>query len=391
MSKWEKVRLSDVFDLQMGKTPSRSNNEYWQDGSNKWISIADIGLANKFIINTREKITDIAVEETGIKPVPINTVIMSFKLSIGKICIVPEKMYTNEAIMAFINKGKYEIDINFLYYLFSYMDWEKGTNKAVMGATLNKTTLSNFEMYLPPIEIQKQIARNLDTASELLAMRKRQFAELDNLIKSVFYDMFGDPVINEKGWRINTLRDICNKITDGTHNSPNNYDIGKYKYITAKNIKKDGFDLSSLTYVSEEDHKAIYNRCNPQYGDILYIKDGVTTGIAQINTLDEEFSMLSSVALLKQNRDVANAFYLREVLNNETMYTNIRRNMGGAAITRLTISKIEMIEIPIPPLSLQNQFSEIATKIEEQKSLVKMAIDETQYLFDSLMNEYFEC
>jgi type I restriction enzyme S subunit len=280
----------------------------------------------------------------------------------------------------------------FIYFSMS-TSYLLQVEKHIVGSTRVRISRKNLETIvvpLPPIKTQKQIVSILVTAAELLSMRKRQLAEFDNLIKSIFCEMFGSPVANEKGWEIKNLIEVCNKITDGTHHSPVNSNNGDYKYITAKNIKKDGFDLNNLTYINAFAHKEIYGRCNPELGDILYIKDGVTTGIAQINTLDEEFSMLSSVALLKQNRSMINAYYLREVLNNDAMYENIRKNMGGAAITRLTIKKIEMIQIPLPPLFHQNQFADIVAKIEEQKALVKKTIGESQYLFDSLMSKYFD-
>lgn len=100
-----KVKLSQAFDLQMGKTPSRNNTSYW-NGNKKWISIADIGNAGKYISETKECISDVAISESGIKIVPKGTVVMSFKLSIGKTAITAEDMYTNEAIMAFIDNGR---------------------------------------------------------------------------------------------------------------------------------------------------------------------------------------------------------------------------------------------------------------------------------------------
>ena len=87
MGRWEMVKLGEAFDLQMGKTPSRNNITYWNDGAHKWVSIADIGKAEKHIYKTKETISDLAVVESGIKIVPKNTVIMSFKLSLGKTCI----------------------------------------------------------------------------------------------------------------------------------------------------------------------------------------------------------------------------------------------------------------------------------------------------------------
>lgn len=102
------------------------------------------------------------------------------------------------------------------------------------------------------------------------------------------------------------LVSICLKVTDGTHHSPDNFPTGEYKYITAKNIKSNGIVLDDITYVTAEVHKEIFARCNPEFGDILYIKDGATSGIATVNTLHEEFSMLSSVALLKPSIGIDN-------------------------------------------------------------------------------------
>lgn len=109
-----------------------------------------------------------------------------------------------------------------------------------------------------------------------------------------------------EGWEWVRLVSICLKVTDGTHHSPDNFPTGEYKYITAKNIKLNGIVLDDITYVTAEVHKEIFARCNPEFGDILYIKDGATSGIATVNTLHEEFSMLSSVALLKPSIGIDN-------------------------------------------------------------------------------------
>ena len=134
-------KLSDLFDLQMGKTPDRHIPEYWADGTEQWISIADLSKCDKYIEETAEAISEQAVNDSGIKIIPASTVIMSFKLSIGKVAITPKPMYSNEAIMAFIDKGVIPIEPTYLYFLLKAKDWDEGTNKAVMGKTLNKATL----------------------------------------------------------------------------------------------------------------------------------------------------------------------------------------------------------------------------------------------------------
>ena len=197
-----KVRLGEVFNLQMGKTPSRANAEYWADGENSWVSIADLSGYSKYVGDTKERITDLAAQESGIKLVPADTVIMSFKLSLGKTAITKDPVYTNEAIMAFLPTGKYDVCTDYFFHLFSGRDWSKGTNRAVMGATLNKETLSNLEIDVPSLEKQRRIAAVLDKVSDLIAKRRAQLDKLDELVKARFVEMFGDPERNPKHWPV---------------------------------------------------------------------------------------------------------------------------------------------------------------------------------------------
>lgn len=216
---------------------------------------------------------------------------------------------------------------------------------------------------------QAEIVDYLNRAHSLVELRQNQLEKMDVLVKSRFVEMFGGPVSNPLSWEKRNLKEVCVKLTDGTHFSPESFDIGKYKYITAKNIKLSGFDFSNITYVPEEVHKPIYERCNPEFEDVLYIKDGATTGIAMVNTLEEEFTLLSSVALLKQDRNIMNGYFLTALLNNEEMYLDIRNNMGGAAITRLTIAKLNLIKVIVPPIELQEQFAAFVEQVDKSKLL----------------------
>ena len=166
-----KIKLRQAFDLQMGKTPARNRLDYWS-GDRKWISIADVGNAGKLITKTKESITEAGIEGSGIKVVPQGTVIMRFKLSIGKTAITSEGMYTNEAIMAFIDNGKFAVDADYLYHLCCGTNWTAGTNKAVMGLTINKATFLEKEIPLPDINEQREIATKLDSRDQQ-SKRKR--------------------------------------------------------------------------------------------------------------------------------------------------------------------------------------------------------------------------
>ena len=169
-------------------------------------------------------------------------------------------------------------------------------------------------------------------------------------------------------WVWVNITEVTSKITDGTHNSPVNLPIGDYKYVTAKNIKTSGVVLDNITYVSKEVHDEIYARCNPEKGDILYIKDGATTGIVAINTLEEPFSLLSSVALIKPIKEISNKF-LCYFLQSPLCYASVRDSMKGVGITRITLKQIEKWDVPLPPLSEQHR---IVAEIERWFSLINI-------------------
>ncbi|WP_368924130.1 restriction endonuclease subunit S [Comamonas aquatica] len=162
------------------------------------------------------------------------------------------------------------------------------------------------------------------------------------------------------GWEWVRLGSVAKKITDGTHHSPASFSSGDFKYLSAKNIKTWGIDLSDVTYVPTAVHDEIYARCDPEVGDILFIKDGATTGILTINTLAEPFSLLSSVGVIKPSCGLTSE-WLARVMRSPYFYSAMRAEMTGVAITRVTLSKLHVALLPLPPLAEQ---SRIVTRVE---------------------------
>ena len=155
---WNESIVKDEFKLTMGKTPARNNPNYWHFGSNKWVSISDMAKYGRYTGDTQEKITDIAISESGIKVVPKGTIIMSFKLSIGRTALTSEDIYTNEAIMAFRDVDESKFNLTFLQFLIANKNWLLNAKQAVKGQTLNKDSIGNSKIITPPIELQKQFA-----------------------------------------------------------------------------------------------------------------------------------------------------------------------------------------------------------------------------------------
>lgn len=362
-----KYKLGEICEIVSGSTPKTGIAEYW-DGNLKWITPAEIDDESYIITDSARKLTKLGVKKTGLSSFPSGTVILSSRAPIGKVAIAGCEMYCNQGFKNLICSDR--INNRYLYWFL------KGNtaylNSLGRGATfkeISKKIVSDIEINVPEISQQLAAVDALERVSEIIRLRKNQLQKLDELIKARFVELFGDPISNPMNWNKRTLKEVCTKLNDGTHFSPESFSMGDYKYITAKNIKASGFDFSNITYVPEAVHRPIFERCNPEQGDVLYIKDGATTGIAIVNTLKEEFTLLSSVALLKQNRNVINGYFLAALLNNADMYSDIRNNMGGAAITRLTIAKLNAVKVIVPPLDLQNRFAAFVEQVDKSKLL----------------------
>ena len=381
----EKVKLTDICDFQGGSQPPK---EEWsfdeQEGYIRMLQIRDFTQG--------ERVTPeyIKISNTTKMCEANDILIARYGASIGKILTGLAGAY-NVAIMRTIPDTSRIKKLYLYYYLKSpyFQNAILNVGSRAAQAGFNKEDLSKLDIECPELIKQDKIIAVLEKLECIIEKRKIELSNLDDLIKARFVEMFGSPVSNPMSWEKRTLKEVCIKLNDGSHFSPESFETGDYKYVTAKNIKFSGFDFSNITYVPEAVHRPIFDRCNPEFEDVLYIKDGATTGVAIVNTLDEEFTLLSSVALLKQDRSIMNGYFLATLLNNKDMYLNIRNNMGGAAITRLTIAKLNAIEIIVPPIELQNQFADFVRQVDKSKVAVQKALDETQTLFDSLMQEYF--
>ena len=182
---WNESIVKDEFTLTMGKTPARNNPAFWQSGTNKWISISDMARYGRYTEDTQESITDIAVAESGIKIVPKGTIIMSFKLSIGRTAVTSEDIYTNEAIMAFRDVDETKFNMTFLQFLIANKNWLLNAKQAVKGQTLNKESIGNARIIVPPIGLQEQFAAIYNQADKSEFELRKSIEAIDQVIKSL--------------------------------------------------------------------------------------------------------------------------------------------------------------------------------------------------------------
>ena len=367
-----RIKLKDVFELQIGKTPSRNKREYW-NGVYKWVSISDIGNSGKYLYSTRELITDKAIIDSGIKVIPKGTVIMSFKLSIGKTAITTEDMYTNEAIVAFIDKKKIPIDIDYLYYLCSGSNWMQGVNKAVMGLTLNKATLSEKEINIPNIKIQKKCAGNLDKIDRIIELKKQQLDQLDLLVRSLFVEMFGDLFTNPMNWNKQPLGAICNKVIRYPTFYGMEYLETGIKVIRIGNILSDGrMDLDDKKYVFIDD---IVNKDFPEtiieMNDIIMAVRGDGSAAKRIGIIREPQLVGANISpnliRIKVDCNKLNPIYMFYYLTGEVGQKYLDVYVNKTAKKNIAAKDIVKVSIYVPPLDLQNRFAEYVSSIDKSK------------------------
>lgn len=373
------ARLDEIFDLQMGKTPSRNNADYWTDGQYDWVSIADLGSYQKYVEDTKERISALAVQESGIKSVPANTVIMSFKLSLGKTAITQEPVYTNEAIMAFIPTEKYAVLPDYFYYLFSAKDWTKGTNRAVMGTTLNKATLGAVSITVPPIDEQRKIAAILDKVSDLIAKRRQQLDKLDEMVKARFVEMFGDPQNNEKNWKMRTFKEICT-VRQGLQipisKRLTHFEENCYEYITVAYLH----GAKDKEYIKNPKSTVICTK-----DDVLMTRTG-NTGMVITNVAGV---FHNNFFLIDFDRDKYIKEFLVEYLNLDLIQTELKKRAGTSTIPDLNHSEFYKIAIYEPPMDLQNQFAAFVNQTEKSKTTISRSLEKLETLKKALMQEYF--
>ena len=349
-------KLSDLFDLQMGKTPSRNNPNYWNSNDYLWVSISDMSGYDKYVSSTKEYISELAVKESGIKTIPANTVIMSFKLSIGKTAITTDSIFSNEAIMAFIDKKTTAIDPEYIFYLFSGKDWDEGSNKAVMGKTLNKVTLSNIEVDIPSLDIQKERVDKLNKISTLIADKKQQLNQLDELVKARFVEMFKEKY---------DLFKVDKKLKTTSGGTPKSsvseyYDGGDIPWLTSGEVNYGDITKPS-NYITEKGLNNSSAKWVPE-DSIVIAMYGATAG--KVGIVRYKTTTNQAVCSVLPN-DNFNQEFLRYAFQDISEELTSKAIGGGQSnISQTIIKNSYIVDAPIEE---QERFASFAKQVDKSK------------------------
>ncbi|WP_311523404.1 restriction endonuclease subunit S, partial [uncultured Streptococcus sp.] len=368
----KKVKLGEVCEIRIGKTPNRSQTLYW-GGDYPWLSISD--MKGKILCTTKEKITQEAVQKEKMQIVSKGTVVMSFKLSIGKVGILAENMYTNEAIANFVVKNNKMLFNEYLYYALQGMNFDSLTDRAVMGKTLNKAKLNNLSIVYNEPFMQQQIVLRLDGVNKLIESRKQQLSELSKLVKSRFNEIFGDPVLNEMGWEKHALKEFGIWKSGGTpKRNEEKYFRGRIPWITSGELEHKYID-DSFEKITEKAIESSSAKIIEKGSLLLGMYD--TAGLkSSINT--KVMSCNQAIAFAKLDDKITNTIYVYYVIQNlRSMLLNQQR---GVRQKNFNLSMIKNISIPLPPLSLQNEFADFVTQVDKSQLAIQKSLEELETL-----------
>jgi len=379
----KKVKITDLCNIQVGKTPFRANSSFWGEGF-PWLSIADMNQGID-IEKTKESITSKAIDECNCKIVPKDTVLYSFKLSIGKIGITKIPLYTNEAIAAFLIKDPKSIKSKYLYYALKSADYSINSNKAVMGKTLNKALLEKFEIPIASIVKQEEIIESLDKITNIVKNRQQTIELLDDYLKSIFLDMFGDPVLNSENWELKKFGEIGTLDRGVSKYRPRNAPEllgGTHPLIQTGDVSNAGLFINDYTS-TYSDFGLKQSKKWPK-GTLCIT---IAANIAKTGILDLEACFPDSVVGFIPEPTLTNTIFIHFWMS--FFQKILEANAPESAQKNINLAILRKLDVINPSIELQNKFADIVLKTEEVRNKMNQQESELENQFQALMQRYF--
>ena len=390
---WEIKKLGEVCEINIGRTPERGNSKMWdkeKKTDNVWLSIADLNNTEKgYISDSTEYVSDNAVPK--MKLVKANTLLMSFKLTIGRCAITKRDLFTNEAIAALPILDK-NLDLFFLKYYLENFDWAKLTegDVKVKGKTLNKEKLKEVPITLPPLEEQKRIVKILDEKFAMLetvkANAKANLQNAKDLFQSQLTKVFSNTTWEKKV----LLKDIAKDFSRGKskHRPRNDKCLfgGNYPFIQTGDIR------NTEKYITE--YVDTYNETGLAQSKLwpegtLCIT--IAANIAETAILTFPCCFPDSVIGFVPNEDITTAdyvFYLLQFFKAELQVLG-----KGAAQDNINLGTFEKMEFPLPPLPEQKhiveQLDSLSEKTKALQNIYKKILLDCDELKQSLLAKAF--
>ena len=377
-----KYKLGNICEIVSGSTPKTGIDKYW-DGNIKWITPAELNDDTYIITDSVRKITELAVKKTGLSSFPEGTVILSSRAPIGKVAIAGCEMYCNQGFKNLICSDK--INNRYLYWFLKGN--KEFLNSLGRGATfkeISKAIISEIEIDVPDLDKQAVVVTNLENINKIIALRKQELFVLDNLIKARFVELFGDININDKNWDCELLGELCTIVRGGAPRPIEQFLGGNVPWIKIGDAtEKDNIYLNSTKeHIVQE---GVKKSRLVKSGSLIFANCGVSLGFARIITFE---GCIHDGWLAMENIDERlDKVFLLQALNQMTEH--FRAIAPAGTQPNLNTAIMKSFKQVIPPIKLQRYFIRFVEQVDKSKVAVQKALDETQLLFDSLMQQYF--
>ena len=386
------VALGDLCDVNIGRTPAREKREYWGVGA-PWLSIADMNQG-RALSKTKEQITERAIAETNMRAAPAGTVLLSFKLSIGKVGIASTPLFTNEAIAALPIRDSLKLSPEFLYWALQSIDLTVGQDRAAMGLTLNKAKLLTLKVPLPPLAEQRRIAAILDQAETLRAQRRATIAQLDSLGQAIFLEMFGDPVAEQ--WQWGTLVDIADPRDGAIRTGPFGSQLLHSEFVEEgvavlgiDNAVANEFRWSERRFISEAKYLSL-KRYTVHPGDVLITIMGTCGRCAVVpDHIPLAINTKHLCCITLNPEKCLPAFLHAYFLRHPAARKHLDQTAKGAIMSGLNMGTLKTMPVPLAPLELQQTFVRRIESVDHLRSAHRTALAHLDELFASLQHRAF--
>ena len=384
---WEIKKLGEVCEVIGGSTPKTSDDTFW-DGDYYWISPAELD-GSKYVYSTTRTITDAGIRSAHLQILPIGTVLLSSRAPIGKVAITKVPMYCNQGFKNLVC-GKDLINEYVYWFLKHNTDYLNSLGTGATFKEISKKVVEQIPIPVPPIAEQEKIVAELDCLSGIIEKKKQQLKELDNLAQSIFYEIFGDPVENDKGWDILTLDDVF-EIGSSKRVFESQWTDSGVPFYRAREIVKlsKGENIDSPIFISEE----LYHEYSRKYGvpaegDMMVTAVG-TLGVCYLVKNTDRFYFKDGNTLWFKSRGLCETRFIKDEFATDFIVNQIKGNANAAVVGTYTITNAKKTRVILPPLSLQQEYVRKVQHIDKQKELIAQSIKETETLFNSRMDYYF--
>lgn len=387
MKKWSQVPLGECCEIISGSTPRTGVKEYW-DGDVCWATPKDLSeLRSAYIETTERRITKEGLNSCSATVLPTGSVLFSSRAPIGLTAINTTPMCTNQGFKSLVPDAS-RVHNKYLYH------WLKTNRKRLEdlgnGATfkeVSKSVVSRVEIPLPPIPEQRRIAAILDKADSLREKRRQAIAKLDELLKSVFIEMFGDPVTNPKGWPIVDFDEVCKTRLGKMLDEKKQTGLHRRPYLRNANVQWDYLDLSSVFEMDfDEKEREIFRL---RTGDLLICEGGEVGRTAVWRNELPECYFQKALHRGRPNLDKTTPEYLLYLMWFYAKWGGLKDHVTSVTIAHLTGEKLKLVKIPLPPISLQRNFTEITNKVRALKEKLENASESVSAFFNSLQQRAF--